>query len=60
MFKINICGIIHKVNKVEIKNQHLFIDGTDNGIIGYTFVAKVVEGEYEFIQIKEYLGWLSE
>jgi len=59
MFKIRISGITYEANKVEIKNQHLFIDGADNGIIGYTFVAKVIEGEYDFIQKEGYTGWLS-
>jgi len=59
MFKIRISGITYQVNKIEIKNQHLFMDDIDNGTVGYTFAAKVMEGEYDFIQKKGYIGWLS-
>lgn len=60
MFKIEISGIIYEVDEVEVKNQRLFIDGVDQGPIGFTFDAKVIEGQYEFIIEKDrVVRWLS-
>jgi len=59
MFKINICGTIHEVDSVEIKNQHIYIDGVSQGVIGFTVVIKVTDGEYDFIKKDGHIRWLS-
>lgn len=59
MFKIDISGAVFEAEKVEIKNQRLFIDGVDQGSIGFTFVSKVIEGEYEFTKKNNIVRWTS-
>ena len=59
MFKIKISGVVYEVDNVEIRGQHLFIDGADQGPVGYTFASKVIEGEYDFIQKQGSLRWVS-
>ena len=59
MFKIDISGAIYEADKVEILKQHLVVDNNDLGKVGFTFVAHVVEGEYNFINGNGIIRWES-
>ena len=58
MSKIKISGITYDIDdNIEIKDQHLFIDNIDKGVVGFTLVICVIEGEYEFTHNKGHLKW---
>lgn len=59
MFKINISGAIYEADEIRIEGGNLFIDGKNYGPVGFTFVSKVIEGEYEFSKKDGVVRWTS-
>ncbi len=59
MFKISVSGIVYEADEVKIENQNLFIDDKNYGPVGFTFVSKVIEGEYEFSKKDGVVRWTS-